>query len=324
MSAYWHHARPKMLPYLWLLVFGGYGWAHWDRGLTARDPRGFLIVLAAWAALHAGTLWLNAALDRDEGDVMWGQRAPIPGALAYWGYAALVVCVVLAFLADRQAGFAALGCAVLAALYSHPKTAWKGHPMAGPFVNLAGYGALSPYAGWAVADVGWDLRTGVVWIFGMSAVLGAYFAAQAFQRTEDEARGYRTFVVTHGPAAALTAARLCLAFTFVGGAVLAIVGFIPRVCVIALAGGIWVDRYFAAWARQPDGGDAVWARGLATRVLAVGVAGLFLAMGEYMREDLYGEPVAGLGTAAGWPPDRPRLSPWNMRLWEVDHPLPTD
>src|SRR5687768_195914 len=98
-SAYWHHARPKMLPYLLLMVFGGYAWAHWDRGITARDPVAFLVVLLAWAALHAGTLWLNAALDRDEGDVMWGRRAPLPDRLAYWGYAALVACVVLAFLA---------------------------------------------------------------------------------------------------------------------------------------------------------------------------------------------------------------------------------
>ena len=53
------------------------------------------LVLLAWVALHAGTLWLNAALDRDEGEVLWGRAVPVPANAALGGYAALVGTVVL-------------------------------------------------------------------------------------------------------------------------------------------------------------------------------------------------------------------------------------
>jgi 4-hydroxybenzoate polyprenyltransferase len=318
------HARPAMLPYLLLLVFGGYGFAHWDRALPARAPLGFALVLVAWTALHAGTLWLNAALDRDEGDVLWGTRAPLPPGLSGGGYAALALAAALSWLADRQAGVAGVGCAVLAVLYSHPRLAWKGHPIGGPVVNVVGYGLLTPYAGWAVADVPFTPRAAAVWAVGALAVAGAYFAAQAFQQDEDRARGYRTLVVTHGPWAAVTAARVCLGAAVFGALALAVIGYIPRVLLVPAAGAWWVDRYLAAWAGDAAGGDATRARGLASRVLGLGLLALALAFADHLRADFAGEPVAGLGTAAGFPADRPQLPPALMRAWEASHPLPYD
>jgi 4-hydroxybenzoate polyprenyltransferase len=301
--ALWRLARPRLLPYVLFLPLIGFGWAHWDRALPLRGERELPAVLAAWLLLQAGTLWLNAALDRDQGEVLMGRAVPVPPGVQFWGYGALLLAVALAALAGPVAGVAALVCALLSVFYSHPRTAWKGHPILGPMVNWVGYGLLSPLAGWAVVRVGPDARSVVAWLLGSFGVLGCYFAAQAFQRDEDAARGYRTLVVTHGPWGALTAARICLDLGFLGGTVLAVIGWLPRVCLVAWPLGIWVDRWLAHWARQPDGGGERWARGMALRLLVSAVLAIGLAYVDYFWALAHGTPACGLGTAAGHPPD---------------------
>lgn len=318
-ASLWVHARPALWPFLWLLTLFGYGWAHWDRGLLIRGGSAYLGVVAAWTLLNAGTLWLNAALDRDEGEVLMGRHAPLPPGLAAWGYAALAASVAVAAWAHPGAGLCAAACAALAVAYSHPRIAWKGHPIGGPMVNLVGYGLLSPLAGWSCVDVAMNPRTAVVFGLGAVAILGTYFTAQAFQGDEDAARGYRTLVVTHGPRVVLTAARVCFAVLVVGAVGVAVAGWVPRINLLALPLVLWVDRYLARWSRQPGGGDVGWAKAFAFRLLAAALAMLALNFGEYVRADLAGEPVAGLGTAAGRPTDRPALPPAQMRAWEAAH-----
>jgi 1,4-dihydroxy-2-naphthoate octaprenyltransferase len=317
--AYWHLARPRMLPFVWLLAVFGFAWAHWDRALQLRGSAGLGWVCAAWALLHAGTLWLNAVLDRDEGEVLLGRAVPVPRGATRAGYTALAATVPLAFVGHPLAGLAAVGCVVLAVLYSHPATAWKGHPIGGPLVNLVGYGLLTPLAGWSVVDVPANPRTLVVWaLFGIG-ILSPYLLAQAFQGDEDRARGYRTAVVALGPQRTLQLARLALAVVLVGGTVLAVVGWFPRVCLVALPLWLWIDDLLRQWARLPDGGSAEWALRFARRVLvavAVMVGACFV---EYARQSYAQEPVAGLGTVAGLPPDRPALPPGQLRVWEVRH-----
>ncbi|MEO0602351.1 MAG: hypothetical protein AAF211_12995, partial [Myxococcota bacterium] len=131
---------------------------------------------------------------------------------------------------------------------------------------------------------------------------------------EDRARGYRTLVVTHGPRVTLQVARACVFVAFLGGVTLAVLGWIPRLCLLAVFGWGIADRFFARWMSQPDGGDESWARGLANRLLIALLLGVSLAFAEYVNDSLHGRPVAGLGTAAGHPPDRPRLPPALMRM----------
>lgn len=317
--ALWVLARPRLMPYVMLLPLVGYGWAHWDRALTPQGAEDLIWVLAAWALLHAGTLWLNAAVDQDEGEVLMGEAIAVPPGTPAFGYAALALCVVLAAGADPLSGAAAAICAVLAVLYSHPATVWKGHPVLGPAVNVVGYGLLSPMAGWALVDVSPNPRTLVVWGTGGLGLLGCYFAAQAFQGEEDRARGYRTLVVTHGPRAAVWAGRACIAAGFVICVVLAAIGWFPRICLLAAPLWLWVDRWFALWLREEDGGDEGWARGMANRLFVAGLLVLGLSLGAYYDQARRDVPVAGLGTAAGLPSDRPRLGPRAMRKWEAIH-----
>ena len=56
----------------------GYGFAHWDGAFRARAVSDVLMLCVAWALLHAGTLWLNAVLDGDDGEVLWGGSGTAP------------------------------------------------------------------------------------------------------------------------------------------------------------------------------------------------------------------------------------------------------
>lgn len=313
----WLLARPGMAHYVGALTAVGYGWGLWDRALTERAFGQALTVFVAWMVLHAGTLWLNAALDRDEGEVMYGEAAEVPEGIVGWGYLALAVAIALAAWANPVSGLACLCCALLAVAYSHPRLCWKGHPVLGPMVNFVGYGLLSPLAGWATLEVAPNPRTAVVWVLGGIGVLGCYYAAQAFQQGEDAARGYRTLVVTHGPAVTIDAARLCIAVGFGGLVLMAAVGWLPRITLLTIP--LWwrVEQWLVLWRGQPGGGTARWALVFGKRLQAAGWVMLLLTFGEYLRASVAEEPVAGLGTASGHPVDRPLLPPTQMRQWEA-------
>ena len=217
LIALWRLARPRLLPYVLGLVLIGFAWAHWDRALTARGGGGLGWVMLAWTCLHAGTLWLNAALDQDEGEVLFGRPVRPPPTTSLAGYLALAASVPLAWIGHPLAGIAVLVCAILAVAYSHPRLAWKGHPLGGPIVNIVGYGLLSPLAGWSVVGVAPNARTVLVWLLFGCAIFGTYLAAQAFQQEEDRQRGYRTLVATHGPRTVLLGARAAIGVAMIGG-----------------------------------------------------------------------------------------------------------
>lgn len=287
----------------------GWGFAHWDRAVLIWRPGDAAVVAAAWVVLHVGTLWLNAARDRDTGDVLFGGTAPPPPGTARLGLIALALALFLAVLAGPAPALCAAGCVALAVLYSHPRTAWKGHPVLGPVVNVVGYGVLSPLAGWLLVPAPPTAR-GLTTLGAFAlAILGATFAAQAFQEHEDRARGDHTLVVTHGPRATLRAARLALTLAGVGGLTLAALGWFPRSVLLAAPAVLASDVWMARWSRAPDGGTA---RDAHVMVL-LGITGLLLAVGgatvDYTHDVFADRPVAGLGTAAGHPPDRARHPP---------------
>ena len=68
-------------PLLGLAVLGlpsvGLVFGLWDYALDLTDPvyQKWGRLLLAWAALHFGTMWINADYDRDEGEVLGGEAA---------------------------------------------------------------------------------------------------------------------------------------------------------------------------------------------------------------------------------------------------------
>ncbi|MFT6143174.1 MAG: hypothetical protein ACJAZO_000519 [Myxococcota bacterium] len=305
-----------MAPYLWLIVLGGYGFAHWDRALLGQGGTALLLTLVSWTFLHAGTLWLNAALDQDEGEVLWGTAAAVPDGIEWWAYGALGVCMGTAALAGTFVFICAAGCSILAVLYSHPSAVWKGHSVGGPVVNGVGYGLLTPIAGFACVGVPPTPRAGITLIIGLCGVMAAYYAAQAFQGDEDRARNYRTLVARQGMAATVWATRLWMWAGFSGAVLCAAMGWVPRIVLLVLPLFVWVDAHARRWQNSGEANNSDWAKGFASRLLAGALTALALLFFVYMDDSWHNRPVAGLGTAAGHPGDRPLLPPRQMRQWE--------
>jgi hypothetical protein len=298
VRSYWALARPRGALCVAALPLLGYGFAHWDHAAGARGTAGAALVVAAWLALHAGTLWLNAALDRDAGEVLFGRSVPIPRRIAVAGYAALAAAVLLGVLCG--AGVFVAAAAALAVCYSHPSVRWKGHPILGPLTNGLGYGVLSPAAGWAVAGLPATPRLVLALAVLASAALAVYFAAQAFQGGEDGRRGYRTPVVCWGARRVLGAARVSLGVAALGTAAPSIAGWLPLACAVVVAGWLAGDRWLAAW--QGDGrGDERRARGFVGLVAAMGMLVLAAATADYLVDRAGDGEVAGRATRRGAP-----------------------
>jgi 4-hydroxybenzoate polyprenyltransferase len=309
-------ARPRLWPFVLALPLLGYGWAHWDRALSLRGVRELGWVLAAWTLLHIGTMWLNAVLDQDEGEVLLGEVAVPPDGMARAAHVVLVGCVAAAWVAGPGAFWAALLAVGLSEAYSHPRWAWKGHPVGGPLVNVVGYGVLSPWVGWWAVGVAPNPRTLTVAMAVAAGVLGVYLAAQAFQEEDDKARGYRTMVALWGPAGVLRAARVVFAVPFLVLLLLAVAGWLPRETLLVVPTGLWIDAWLARWSRQEGGGDAGWAVELAWRLGASTALVVCTVAWAHLDAITDGRPVAGLGTVAGHPADRPLLPPLEMLAWE--------
>jgi len=308
--ALWRLARPGLLPSVALIVLGGYGFAHWNRALPLTGLPALLWTLSAWMWLQAGTLWLNAAVDRDEGPVLYGEPTVLPDHLERWAALAFGIALLLVVPTGWVQRVATVCCVAMSVAYSHPATLLKGQPVAGPCVNLVGYGLLSPLVGWACVGVPMDLRTGWALVVSMLAVGGAYYAAQAFQSTEDRSRGYRTLAATHGPRFTLQVATGLFGLSWALVIGLAVVGWFPRVLVICLPVWFWVQHWLVHWWRVSDGGTERHARELGRRLGWLYLFAFCLVLGEYVKESALGEPVAGMGTAAGHPGTETSKKAW--------------
>ena len=267
--------------------------------------RGTVALLAVtWGTLHCGTMWLNAALDQDEGDVLFGESGIVPPQATLCAYVALGLAVLGGVWLGPVPGVLTLVCAALAVAYSHPSMRWKAHPVGGPMVNIVGYGLCSPLAGWWVAEVPINARTVAVLATVPPFVLGCYLLAQSFQQDEDSTRGYRTFVVTHGPRAAINVAMFCFHLVFFQFIALASIGWLPRT-VLALVipyGVLW--RHLSVWARCREPGELGRAKRAVRTLSAAGVV-LLVAMLAHEGLSLIARgPSAGLNTESGLPEDR--------------------
>ena len=293
-------ARPKGAWLIACLPLFGYGYGLWERGSTIHPwvaAPTLALLFASWLVGHAGALWLNAVLDRDSGAVLLGRAVAVLSAAGPAGYAALAASVAIAAALGPVVLGCSLACAVLAVLYSHPRAAWKGSALGGPFVNAVGYGVISPLAGWWAADTPLTWRAIVTLALTVSFMLGLYFAAQVFQRDEDRSRGYRTLVVTHGPAWTLGVARVLLGLAVLGLLAFAAAGVYPRALLASAPAWVWTHLHLTRWAALPGGGEGKHAGQLIVRL----AAGVLLVLGAVYASHFagmaLGDAPGGCGTA---------------------------
>lgn len=172
--------------------------------------------IALWVVfLNGGTLALNSAFDRDEGDIAYlHQPPPPPRHLSGFGLALMFAGLVGAFFLPWGYRLAYVICLVLSILYSVPPLRLKAVPGADWLINMWGFGTLTPYAGWVAT--GLPVGTvGRLILLGFCPLFAAlYPLTQIYQLEEDARRGDRTLALTLGGRRSLVVAVAAAATAF--------------------------------------------------------------------------------------------------------------
>jgi 4-hydroxybenzoate polyprenyltransferase len=208
------------------ILEGEGGWALWA-GAAA-----FVV------GINGGTLALNSAFDRDEGDVAYLRRPPPPPrGLALFGLTLMAAALLVALTLPARFLLASAICAVLSVAYSVPPLRLKAVAGFDWVINMAGFGFLTPYAGWALT--GREVAgPGLVVLIAFAFLFGAlYPLTQLYQVDEDFRRGDRTLAVRLGIGRSLAVA--------LAAAVLAFAGFIAAGLASGWRGGDAAARWAA-------------------------------------------------------------------------------
>jgi 4-hydroxybenzoate polyprenyltransferase len=149
--------------------------------------------------LNGGTLALNSAYDRDEGDIAYlRQPPPPPRHLALFSLTLMVAGLLAASVLPAGFQVAYVVCFALSVLYSVPPFRLKAVPGADWVINMWGFGTLTPYAGWAATGLPLQPAPGLV-LLGFCPLFAAlYPLTQIYQFEEDSRRGDRTLALTLG------------------------------------------------------------------------------------------------------------------------------
>lgn len=216
------HLRPAEWPIMAVHFLTGAALAV-GIGAQALDLwRPLLLATVVWVvALNGGTLALNSAFDKDEGDIAYLRSPPKPPPRLA-GFATVLMLAGLAAALLLPTGFAAayVVCFLLSIGYSVPPVRAKGIPGVDWIVNMVGFGLLTPFAGFAAtgrapAPAHWLIMIGFAALFG-----ALYPLTQLYQIEEDARRGDRTFAIALGAPRSLSIALglTVTAFALMGGA----------------------------------------------------------------------------------------------------------
>jgi 4-hydroxybenzoate polyprenyltransferase len=213
------HTRPLEWPIVaahttlgYLLAVGLYGAAHGRRLGSA-----VLGILLWVVCLNGGTLALNSAYDRDEGDIAYLRRPPPPPVhLAGFGLGLMSLGLALAFLLPLEYRLAYGVCLVLSWLYSTPPVRLKSVAGADWIINMIGFGTLTPYAGWAATGVQLSVDGGVILVAFCPLFAALYPLTQIYQFEEDARRGDRTLARALGVPGSLVVSGAAVALAFIG------------------------------------------------------------------------------------------------------------
>lgn len=212
------HLRPAEWPIMsahtvigYLLAVGLDGAAHGERLQPA------LLGLVLWViCLNGGTLALNSAYDRDEGDVAYLRRPPPPPRhLAAFSLGLIATGQILAFGLPPAYRVVYGICFVLSVLYSVPPARLKALAGVDWVINMWGFGTLTPYAGWAATGLPVQGARLLVLLAFCPLFAALYPLTQLYQVEEDTRRGDRTFACVLGIPRSLDVALAAAIVAFV-------------------------------------------------------------------------------------------------------------
>lgn len=235
-----------------------------------------LLGLGLWVVcLNGGTLALNSAFDKDEGDVAYLRRPPPPPPhLAAFSVGLMGAGQIVAFRLPIPYAMAYALCFVLSLAYSMPPLRLKAVAGADWVINMWGFGTLTPYAGWAATGVPLDPARGLVLLAFCPLFAALYPLTQLYQLEEDLRRGDRTLAAVLGVSRSLSVA----------------------IAAAGLAFGLFAAAGLRAGWRLGDGDPLRWA-GLAAAMLAWAV--VLLPWRRRPAERTAGEHQRGMYRALG-------------------------
>ena len=211
------HTRPTEWPIMAAHTLVGYLLAVGVSGAVRGERLGpALLGVGLWVVcLNGGTLALNSAYDRDEGDIAYLRRPPPPPPhLAGFGFGLMVLGLLGSFLLPAPYRIAYAVCLGLSVLYSVPPFRLKAVPGADWIINMVGFGTLTPYAGWATTGLPLDPARGLVLLAFCPLFAALYPLTQIYQLEEDRRRGDLTLAAILGIRRSLIASLVTAALAF--------------------------------------------------------------------------------------------------------------
>lgn len=156
--------------------------------------------LVVWVIfLNGGTLAINSAFDRDEGDIGYLKAPPPPPRhLAAFAFLLMAAGQVLAFRLQRGFAIAYAICFLLSVLYSVPPIRLKAVAGLDWVINMVGFGTITPYAGYVVTGAAPSPAHRLVLLSFMPLFASLYPLTQLYQFDEDRQRGDRTLALILG------------------------------------------------------------------------------------------------------------------------------
>jgi lycopene elongase/hydratase (dihydrobisanhydrobacterioruberin-forming) len=175
-----------------------------------------LLGILLWVVcLNGGTLALNSAFDRDEGDIAYLRQPPTPPrALAEFGLGLMLLGLGVALLLPLEYQIAYLICLLLSVLYSVPPLRLKAVPGADWLINMWGFGTLTPFAGWAATGLPLGPVGRLILLAFCPLFAALYPLTQLYQIEEDARRGDRTLVLWLGMGRSLVTALAAAVLAF--------------------------------------------------------------------------------------------------------------
>jgi 4-hydroxybenzoate polyprenyltransferase len=212
------HLRPLEWPIMTAhFLLGALLARGWNLAIPAAALGWFVFVIL----MNGGTLAINSAFDKDEGDIGYLKAPPRPPEhLLAFSSVLLGAAAVLGFLLPRSFAFINLGCVVMSVLYSAPPARLKARAGWDLLVNCLGFGLLTPLAGWALTGRPFSIPM-LLTVLGFAFLFAAlYPMTQIYQVAEDSRRGDRTLVIQVGVGRSLALALVATVLAhgcFLGG-----------------------------------------------------------------------------------------------------------
>ena len=211
------HLRPVEWPIMAAHTAAGYLLAVGLDGAAAGAALGpALLGVVLWVGcLNGGTLALNSAFDRDEGDIAYLRNPPPPPRrLAAFALGLMGVGLVAAFALPPAYTAVYAVCFALSLLYSVPPIRLKAVAGADWLINMAGFGTLTPLAGWTATGRALGGTDALVLAAFCPLFAALYPLTQLYQLEEDARRGDRTLALRLGARRSLDVALVALGTAF--------------------------------------------------------------------------------------------------------------